>query len=77
MAVGVVPLISQIAVLPEVSCQRMSLLPSPSKSRCPATDHVVATLETFAAEDTVPPFITQRAKSPDVSRQAMSLLPYP
>jgi len=37
------PFISQIATLPLVSCQRMSPLPSPSKSAVPTTDQAVGT----------------------------------
>src|SRR5208283_1608773 len=36
-----VPFISQIATSPDVSCQRMSALPSPLKSRWPAIDQVL------------------------------------
>src|SRR5208282_2758159 len=74
----VVPFISQIATSPDVSCQRMSVLPSPLKSRCPMIDQVlgdtVATYEVVGFKIEVP-FISQIATSPLVSRQAMSLMP--
>src|SRR5208282_3892054 len=72
----VVPFISQIATSPDVSCQRMSALPSPLKSRWPAIDQVlgdtVATYEVVGFKIEVP-FISQIAASPLVSRQVMSL----
>jgi hypothetical protein len=38
------PFISQIATLPLVSRQRMSLVPSPLKSRCPTMDQDTGTV---------------------------------
>src|ERR1700722_8272544 len=74
-----VPFISQIATLPEVSCHRMSLTASPLKSPVPAIDHwpgTVATNELFWFKMVVP-FISQIATLPDVSIHRMSALPSP
>src|ERR1700691_2695330 len=45
----VVPFMNHIATSPPVSCQRMSLLPSPLKSPVSTIDHVVGTFPTPAA----------------------------
>src|SRR5215467_12106435 len=65
----VVPLISQIAMLPLVSLQRMSHLPSPLKSPVPTMDQLVGTFPTPAVLGfkTVVPFISQMATLPLVS----------
>src|SRR5208282_3413042 len=82
VAVGfksVVPFISQIVTSPDVSCQRMSLMPSPLKSPVPTIDQAVDTVATYVAVGfkIVVPFISQIATSPAVSRHRMSLLPSP
>src|SRR5208282_1553902 len=82
VAVGfkiVVTFISQIATSPDVSRQRMSLLPSPLKSPVPTIDQAVDTVATYVAVGfkIVVPFISQIATSPAVSRQRMSVLPSP
>src|SRR5215468_3809079 len=73
----VVPLISQIAMLPLLSRHRTSLLPSPLKSPTPTMDQVVGTFPTPAVLgfNTAVPFISHTATLPLVSRQTMSLLP--
>src|SRR5208282_4516686 len=77
----VVPFISQIATSPDVSCQRMSVLPSPLKSPVPTIDQpdAVGTVPTYEVVGfkIVVPFISQIATSPDVSCQRMSALPSP
>src|SRR5580704_9788695 len=75
-----VPFISQIATLPDVSRQRMSLKPSPLKSPIPIIVQVaVGTLPTKVALgfDTWVPFISQIATLPLLSCQRRSLLPSP
>src|ERR1700754_4961859 len=74
-----VPFISQIATLPNVSCHKMSLMPSPLKSPVPLIDHGPGTLATneLFAFNTLVPFISQIATLPDVSRHRMSALPSP
>src|SRR5450631_762431 len=71
------PFIAQTTTLPLVSRQRMSLLPSPSKSPVPTIDQLVGTVPRLTYCDTVPPFISQIATLPPVSRQRMSVLPSP
>ena len=71
------PLISQIAVLPLPSRQTMSLLPSPSKSPVPTTDHARGTLPTLTAEATWVPFMNQIEVLPLLSRHNRSLMPSP
>src|SRR5258708_23255484 len=75
----VVPFISQIATLPLLSCQTMSLLPSPLKSPVPTMDQVVRTFPTPAVLgfQMVVPFISQIPLLPLVSRHTISLLPPP
>src|SRR5208282_1328748 len=80
VAVGfkiVVPFISQIATSPDVSCQRMSVMPVPLKSPVPTIvqPEAVGTVATYEVVGfkTVVPFISQIATSPDVSRQRMSV----
>src|SRR5258706_15471011 len=68
---------NQIATLPLVSCQRMSLLPSPLKSPVSMIDQVVGAEPTPADWVTCAPFISHTATLPLVSRQTMSLLPSP
>src|SRR5205807_2196144 len=70
----VVPFISQIATLPELSRQRMSPLPSPLKSPVPTILHEAGTIPTKQLDWTVRPFISQLARLPEESRQRMSLL---
>src|SRR6266853_693608 len=67
---------NQIATLPLLSCQRMSLLPSPLKSPVSLIDHRGNGAEpTPAAWVTCAPFISQIATVPPlVSCQRMSLL---
>src|SRR5260370_1226948 len=72
------PFMSQIAIFPLVSRQRMSPLPSPLKSAVPTTDQVVGTFPTPLDEDTCAPFMNQIAMLPLVlSRQSKSDLPSP
>ena len=68
------PFISQIATLPDVSCHRMSAMPSPLKSPVPTMLQLVGTLATneLFAFNTVVPFISQIATLPLVSRQSRS-----
>jgi hypothetical protein len=73
----VAPFINQIATLPLVSRQRMSLLPSPLKSRCPTMDQLVGTMPRLPPPMLVAPFISQIAAVPSLCRQVMSLLPSP
>src|SRR5260370_21683802 len=70
---------NQIATLPLVSCQRMSLLPSPLKSPVPTIFHTLGgAFPTPAACVTCAPFISQIATSPvAVFRHRMSPLPSP
>src|SRR5262245_19708803 len=70
---------NHIATLPLVSCQRMSLLPSPSKSPVSTIDHTEGGAEPTGADwVTCAPFISQIATLPlVVSRHRMSLLPSP
>ncbi len=68
------PFMNQIAVLPLVSRQRRSALPSALKSRCPAIDQVVGTAPIEPVDRMVGPFISQIAVLPLVSRQAISLM---
>src|SRR5262245_14520908 len=56
------PFMNQIATLPLVSCQRMSLLPSPLKSPVSMTDQVVGAEPTTADWVTCAPFISQIAR---------------
>src|SRR3974390_1148655 len=70
----VAPFMNQIAVLPLLSRQSRSLMPSPLKSPVSATDHVVGTLPTPPVEETVAPFMNQIDVLPLLSRQRMSLL---
>src|SRR5882672_5526269 len=73
-----VPFMNQIATLPLVSCQRMSLLPSPSKSPVSTIDQMAGAEPAAAACVTCSPFINQIATVPLlVSRHRMSLLPSP
>src|SRR5450631_1735320 len=68
----------QSATLPLVSRQRMSLLPSPSKSPVSTIDHVVGTFATNTLEETVPPLpISQIATLPLLSRHRISVLSSP
>src|SRR5579872_2411986 len=74
----VVPFISHTAVLPELSRQRMSLLPSPLKSPVSDTDHDVGTLPMKVLDVTPPlPLSSQIATLPVLSRHRMSVLPSP
>src|SRR5450830_602125 len=75
--VGVAPFINQIAVLPLVSRQRMSLMPSPLKSPVSTMDQLVGTVPTNAPPVGVAPLMNQIATLPLVSRQRRSLLPSP
>ena len=68
------PFMSHIDTSPLVSCQRMSLLPSPLKSPVPMIDHLVATLPRPADDETVAPFMNHIARLPLVSRQRRSAL---
>src|SRR5713226_10387070 len=68
---------SQIATLPLLSCHRMSLLPSPSKSPVSTIVQAVGTVATPANCVTCAPFINQIPTLPLVSRHRMSLLPSP
>src|ERR1700733_906256 len=76
---SVVPFMNQMAVSPEVSRHRMSLMPSPLKSPVAATDQTADKLpmpELFGFKIVVP-FISQITMSPEPSRNRMSLLPSP
>src|SRR5215470_17944294 len=69
---------NQIATLPLLSRQRMSLLPSPLKSPVSTIDQLVGAEPTAAACMTCAPFISQiAAASPLLSRHRISLLPSP
>src|SRR5450631_1782999 len=72
------PFIAQTTTLPLVSRQRMSLLPSPSKSPVSTIDQAVGTVPTDTPEATVPLlFNSHIATLPLLSRQRMSVLPSP
>src|SRR5712691_3511029 len=71
------PFMNHIATLPLLSCQRMSLLPSPLKSPVPTIDQVVGAFPTPADCVTCAPFISQIATLPLVSRHRTSPLPSP
>ena len=73
----VVPFMNQIAVLPPVSRQRISLLPSPSKSPVPTIDQLVGTVPRLPPPMLVAPFMNHIATLPLVLRQRMSPLPSP
>src|SRR5262249_21674468 len=70
------PFMNQIATLPLVSCQRMSLLPSPSKSPVATIDQMVGAFPT-PKDVTWAPFISHTDKLPLVSCQRMSPSPSP
>ncbi len=66
------PFMNQIATLPLVSLQRMSLLPSPSKPPVSAIDQVVGTLPINRFETTVPLlFNIQIARLPGAAKEIM------
>src|SRR5258708_11961925 len=71
------PFMNQIATLPLVSCQRMSLLPGPWKSPVSTIDQLAGTEPKPANPMPCAPFISQIATLPLVSRQRMSLMPSP
>src|ERR1700722_1204077 len=74
------PFMNQIAMLPDVSRQRISLLRSPSKSPVSATDHVVGTLPTEAVVIGMllrPIPKNQIARLPEESRHSTSVMPSP
>src|SRR2546422_558551 len=72
------PFMNQIATLPLVSRQRMSLLPSPLKSPVPTIFQTLGgAFPTPADPVTCPPFVNHIATLPFVSCQRMSLLPSP
>src|SRR5258706_187604 len=71
------PFMNQIAVLPLLSRQRMSCLPSPLKSAVPTSDQLVGTTPILADEEIDVPFKNQIAVLPFASRQRMSCLPSP
>src|SRR6267378_2774221 len=74
-----VPFMNQIATSPFVSCQRISLLPSPLKSPVPTIFHTLGgAFPTPADWVTWAPFISQIATSPVVVFcQRMSPVPSP
>src|SRR5215218_10144212 len=76
-AVGVAPFISHIAVLPAVSRQSRSPLPSPLKSPVPTIDQFEGTLPTDPDPTMVVPLMNQMTVLPDVSRQRRSALRSP
>src|SRR6266852_342897 len=71
------PFMNQIATLPLLSCQRMSLLPSPLKSPVSTIVQLVGAEPSPADWVTCAPFISQIATLPLPSRHRMSLLPSP
>src|SRR5229473_476031 len=71
------PFMNQIATLPLLSCQRMSLLPSPLKSPVPTIDQVVGAEPRPADCRSCAPFISHTATLPLPSAQRMSPLPSP
>src|SRR5260221_3871709 len=72
-----VPFTNQIATLPLVSCQRMSLLPSPLKSPVSTIDQVVGADPRPTDIMNSAASISHTATAPLASRHRMSLLPSP
>src|SRR5258708_7108674 len=68
---------NQIATLPLVSCQRMSLLPSPLKSPVSTIDQVVGAEPRPTDSMNSAPSISHTATLPLASRHRTSLLPSP
>jgi hypothetical protein len=66
------PLMSHIARLPALSCQRISPLPSPLKSPVATTEQFVGMLPSGAVEVTAAPLRNQMAVLPVLSRQSRS-----
>src|SRR5712691_3687337 len=71
------PFMNQIATLPLLSCQRMSLVPSPLKSPVSTIVQAVDIFPTPTDWVTCAPFINQIATLPLVSCQRISVLPSP